>query len=52
MKLYMLLVSVFNWMFSLCYKPVIIIHGVMSEADNLEDLKDMIETAHPAQIEF
>ena len=47
MKLYMFLVSIFNWMFGFCYKPVIIVHGVMSEADHLEDLKDMIETAHP-----
>jgi len=43
----MFLVSIFNWMFGFCYKPVIIVHGVMSEADHLEDLKDMIETAHP-----
>ena len=43
----MFLVSVFNWMFGFCYKPVIIVHGVMSEAHSLEDMKDMIERVHP-----
>jgi len=47
MKLYMLLVSLFNWAFGCCYKPVIIVHGVLSEASALEDMKALIEEVHP-----
>lgn len=47
MKLYMFLVSIFNWALGYCYKPVIIVHGVMSEASHMEDMKDLIEESHP-----
>lgn len=43
----MFLVSMFNWALGYCYKPVVIVHGVMSEADHLEDMKQMIEKHHP-----
>jgi len=45
MKLYMFLMSMLNTVFG--YKPVILIHGVLSEASHLEDMKEMIEESHP-----
>lgn len=31
-----------------CYKPVVIIHGILDTAESLHDLKSLIEEAHPS----
>lgn len=33
--------------FGLCYKPVIIIHGILDHAFDLNDLANFIRTSHP-----
>ena len=45
MKLCMFILSVLPLVFG--YKPVVLVHGVLSEASHLEDMQRMIEQAHP-----
>ena len=30
-----------------CYKPVVVMHGIFSSNKDMEDLVDLIKTAHP-----
>ena len=45
MKLCMFMLSVFPSVF--CYKPVVLVHGILSDAKNLADMKRLIEETHP-----
>lgn len=45
MILYVFIASLFQSI--LAYKPVILIHGVLSDAGHLNDLKNLIQTSHP-----
>ena len=45
MKLYVILMSLAQSVFG--YNPVLLIHGILSEAKYLQDLETMIESEHP-----